>query len=539
MQHSSGSADQPAHGSDDNGEAQLSDLSPDAESTSAILTISETSSGAEQHAEHRSDSPLCDYSGAALNIDLTTSDSQPVHSPHIVDETNTAATFLIFEPDEHEEDPLPDNGARCWTDFAAPQPKDMETPGFTWYRYRDPTFHHTWFLSASEPNLWCYSSEVQNDRDANGNIFFLFQGLWQKVIDPPATSDSADQPADTIAADEEAAAPMPADEQPAINSAEQPTDSLLAHHIVLQSLESEGWLGAPLTNGCRLTELNRHCNKALAGWPRRLESLKYPDYLYGHLPSWNLRWVPRFCPQLKHLILPCPHIRRYDIDITEAVKDIAEGCPNLQTLEIGGHRISEAAIESVGQHCQDLKCLCMRGTNLTEDALYSVASGCPKLNKLDVSDTNVRNPSIAIVAQCCQQLRDLCVAECRYLTDEAIVSIASNCCQLQRLDVQDLGSLTDAAIEAVAQGCPHLKRLIARLCKRLTDRAIWSLAQGCRQLQDLDVCHCIMLTDVAILSLARNSTQLQWLCTKRCDRITWAAYDDLKKGCPQLKRWSW
>ena len=519
MQHSSESAQQPVHPSNDSGAAQPSDLFPDVESTSAIPTTSKTSSGAEQHPDHRSDAE----GTIAWRVEPA--------SCGTMDEIKTTATFFICEQDEREKTTLWERDAKDWTGFVPPQPKDMQTPGYTWYRYRDPDYGRTWFYCTSVPNLWCYSSEVQNDQDADGNIFFLFQGTWQNVIDPPASSVSAEQPADPIKVHREPATPAPA-------------DSLLIHHVLLECLETQGWLVAPLLNGCRLTELNRYCSQALEGWPRRLESLQYCDYLPRDVPYHtqivtNLRWVARSCPQLKHLVLPyASHICRNDFDITAAIKDIASGCPNLQTLEIGGHMISAAAIQTVGQACHELKCLCMGGTSLTEAALCSVASGCPSLDKLDVSDNMITNASIQMVAKCCGQLRDLCVAECTYLTDAAIVSIASSCSQLQRLDVEDLHRLTDAAIRAVAQGCPHLQRLIACRCKRLTDLAISWLTQGCKQLQTLDVCECNMLTDHAIWCLAHDSTRLQWLYTQFCDRITWKFYAHLKQGCPELQRWS-
>ena len=68
-----------------------------------------------------------------------------------------------------------------------------------WHRYHDPESKEIWFSCVTQPELWCYESEVlPNYKDGTG--WFRFQGQWQEVVDPPpseitpASSTAAIQP---------------------------------------------------------------------------------------------------------------------------------------------------------------------------------------------------------------------------------------------------------------------------------------------------------------------------------------------------------
>ena len=439
-----------------------------------------------------------------------------VASLRTMDETRKGTTFSICEPSEQEETTLEELDEEDRSGYAAPQPEEMDTLGSIWHPYRDPTNRYQWFFCPSEPNLWCYASEVQTELDANGNIFFRFQGKWQQVIDPPASSDSAEQPAGPIAVDEKATELVPSDEQSAVSRAEQPPDSLLALHSVLECPENEGWPDGSLRNGSSVSALHRHNHKALEGWQTRLQSLDYSKYKLDELPDEDqllrkLKEVAQFCPQLKRLVLPYPSSKTNDF--SEVIQDIANACPKLTELYLNTYIVSSAAIRAVAWACNEMTQLYIAAINLTDAALYHIAQGCPLLMTLDVSRNPISTDGIKRIAQSCSQLRDLYVRNCTYLTDAGIESIALYCTRLKRLDVTGLHLLTDAAIQAVAQSCCSLERLYASRCHGLTDDALYCLA--------------------------RNCTWLEWLVIHDCHQITGAAWNAISEGCPRIMVSSW
>ena len=458
------------------------------------------------------------------NIDLTILALKLLISLRTMVETKETTTFSISVPIEQEMT-LDEIDKKILTHCDAPERKDTITPGSIWYRYCDSRYGHTWFFCTTEPNQWCYESEVRAEPNA-GKMSFLFRGKRQTVLDPPTSQKSAEQPADAIAVEERPANPSSGNEVPNTSSAEQPADSESADEgkngglaSVLQYLSRDAWFVDPLFDNCRLTELNRQCNQAMEGWPTRLQCLDYRNWPVNQMPNdahliRQLQWVAHSCPHLKHLILPSLAQTMVKLtDITEAIQDVAGGCPKLMALSMRGYNVSVVAIEAMAGACPELKRLCLAAVMLTDPGLCAIAKGCRKLKELDVSHNPISNASIQKVAECCPLLETLSMKFCNFVNDDGIVPIALACPPLTRLNISCLFNLTDAAIDAVAQKCTRLQYLDASGCYRLTNNAIWSLARTCSKLESL--------------------------FTEECDLMTWAPYNDLLKGCPRLTRWSW
>ena len=93
-----------------------------------------------------------------------------------------------------------------------------------------------------------------------------------------------------------ASAEQPADHS-ADGSAERPDPRMMASVAVLQCLDREGWLVAPLVNGCRVAVLSRTCRQAVEGWPSRLKCLEFESGA-GEVAR-KLQWVAHHCPKLQ------------------------------------------------------------------------------------------------------------------------------------------------------------------------------------------------------------------------------------------------
>jgi hypothetical protein len=69
-----------------------------------------------------------------------------------------------------------------------------------WHRYQDPESKQNWISCVSQPDQWCYESEVVLTSVKCDSAWFLFQGKWQQVANAPraeateATSTAALQP---------------------------------------------------------------------------------------------------------------------------------------------------------------------------------------------------------------------------------------------------------------------------------------------------------------------------------------------------------
>ena len=61
-----------------------------------------------------------------------------------------------------------------------------EGEGMIWHRYQDPASKKTWLSCFTQPELWCYESEVLVE-EWQGRCSFLFQGKWQEVVKSPPT----------------------------------------------------------------------------------------------------------------------------------------------------------------------------------------------------------------------------------------------------------------------------------------------------------------------------------------------------------------
>ena len=71
---------------------------------------------------------------------------------------------------------------------------------------------------------------------------------------------------------------------------------------VLQCLDREGWLVAPLVNGCRVAVLSTTCKQAVEGWPSRLKCLEVEPISGAGEVARKLQWVAHHCPKLQYLL---------------------------------------------------------------------------------------------------------------------------------------------------------------------------------------------------------------------------------------------
>ena len=115
-----------------------------------------------------------------------------------------ASEFGIHDDDDKASDGEEDDDVNATDgeeEWVMKPTKSRET---IWHRYQNPENRKIWFACITVPALWCYESEVRPQVHKDDVSFFLFQGKWQKVEDPPrcemtaASSTAAIKPREMI-----------------------------------------------------------------------------------------------------------------------------------------------------------------------------------------------------------------------------------------------------------------------------------------------------------------------------------------------------
>ena len=103
--------------------------------------------------------------------------------------------FVIHDAGEKDVEGVVDDWVPDVVTCAPAASKEMR-----WHRYQDPESKQNWISCVSQPDQWCYESEVVLTSVKCDSAWFLFQGKWQQVVNAPraeateATSTAALQP---------------------------------------------------------------------------------------------------------------------------------------------------------------------------------------------------------------------------------------------------------------------------------------------------------------------------------------------------------
>ena len=103
--------------------------------------------------------------------------------------------FVIHDAGEKDVEGVVDDWVPDVVTCAPAASKEMR-----WHRYQDPESKQNWISCVSQPDQWCYESEVVLTSVKCDSAWFLFQGKWQQVVNAPraeateATSTAVMQP---------------------------------------------------------------------------------------------------------------------------------------------------------------------------------------------------------------------------------------------------------------------------------------------------------------------------------------------------------
>lgn len=146
---------------------------------------------------------------------------------------------------------------------------------------------------------------------------------------------------------------------------------------------------------------------------------------------------------------------------------------SLEVLNLGScTRIDnfDNVCSALGENCKKLRALDLwRSRTVTGEGLQALAEGCPDLEELDIgwcpelrSGTDRR--SLDYLVKHCTKLKKLFLTANRNVCDLDLLAISKHCPQLQQLDILGTREVTKKAVLNVLQNCPHLTMFDVSFC---------------------------------------------------------------------------
>ncbi|PWA67548.1 importin-5 [Artemisia annua] len=167
-------------------------------------------------------------------------------------------------------------------------------------------------------------------------------------------------------------------------------------------------------------------------------------------------------------------------------------CPSLEVL-VNHDTCGDEGLQVIGQFCKKLRKLTHRG-RVTQMGLIALAQGCPNLDYLEVTLLDISNEALECVGTHLKNLRDLriwlAIEETDSWLDNGIRAMLMSCSKLEKLDIGLLGrGLTDVGLRYIGKYGHNLRSL--SLCSTgESDVGLLELSKGCPKLRKLRLRFC-------------------------------------------------
>ncbi|KAK0251947.1 hypothetical protein B0A54_12832 [Friedmanniomyces endolithicus] len=117
-------------------------------------------------------------------------------------------------------------------------------------------------------------------------------------------------------------------------------------------------------------------------------------------------------------------------------------------------------------------------------------------------------------------LSRLVLADCTYLSDQAIVGIVGGCRGLKVLDLSFCCALSDTATEVLALGLPRLERLNMAFCgSAVGDNSLRCIGLHLLELRFLSVRGCVRVTGVGVEAVVEGCGRLEEVDVSQCKNL--------------------
>ncbi|EEP76908.1 conserved hypothetical protein [Uncinocarpus reesii 1704] len=260
------------------------------------------------------------------------------------------------------------------------------------------------------------------------------------------------------------------------------------------------------------------------------------DILITILQHMELHHLLRLRSVSRHwsnLITKSPHLLHFldlsiynrkitDEVITDFICPFIGGRPRVVDINNCFH-ITDEGFNALANSC---------GTNLRALRMKSV--GMSRLRRSLIWQTRPRiyRRLISVIVE-----RKLCLADCTYLTDNAIVYLTNAAKALQELDLSFCCALSDTATEVIALGCPQLTYLNLSFCgSAVSDASLRSIGLHLPLLHELSVRGCVRVTGTGVESVVENCPMLGVFDVSQCKNLTpWLEFGCHRKYSDRIR----
>ncbi|GKD24472.1 leucine-rich repeat, cysteine-containing subtype protein [Tanacetum coccineum] len=245
-----------------------------------------------------------------------------------------------------------------------------------------------------------------------------------------------------------------------------------------------------------------------------IRGLRIEDFTKASFP-----FLRPYLSQLRELELRCVDIK------SNCQCYFLNKCPNLEVLQIEDI-CKDKGLKVIGQFCKKLRKLTHHGP-VTQKGLIAVAQGCLNLEYLEVYILDISNKALECVGTCLKNLRDFRISLDKdggtedFPLDNGVRAMLMGCKKLERLDIRFfvgvstnvgcVGKLTDVGLGYVGEHGHNLRHLSLSNTGE-SDVGLLELLKGCPKLRKLKLKGCMWLDygslDVSVLTRPMVSAQV-------------------------------
>ena len=229
----------------------------------------------------------------------------------------------------------------------------------------------------------------------------------------------------------------------------------------------------------------------------------------------------------------------------EAIASLAEGCANLESLDLSGCAVTDEALATLMEHTKHLLPDHIKSVEKGDKFCAAVAASRPDLESIDLSGAQSKVTGIGVTSlTACKNLSGINLKGCRGVTDASLATLVRACPKLTdstivsekkgdrycaaialrskgmtAIDLSKCFAVTDAGLEVLVSNCPKLMpddiksgakadRFCAAVAKqhpnltsidlkamRVTGRGVTALLEGCKDLESIDLTDAQQVSD--------------------------------------------
>jgi hypothetical protein len=242
---------------------------------------------------------------------------------------------------------------------------------------------------------------------------------------------------------------------------------------------------------------------------------------HQHFSDESVAFLAKKCRKLRSV---CLH--ECELVTDEAIRAIANSCPDLEKLDLGGlSRIDEYGTSFSG--------------NITDESFLIVGQKCSKLVYISITHNIVTDIGIAALARGCPQLGSFSAHHCPSISTAGITDLSHGCKELRTIDLRDCERITDDSLFRIAEGCPELKIFTLSGSEAVTNAGISYIAGGCEKLSYITICECMLIDDTALIAIGSSCPNLLGI-TITASSDHYSKFSDrgliaIARGCPALE----